>query len=51
MTRYLVVTDDATPADIREAITNLRDKQRRGMRSARTLMSCWRCCRGELVDQ
>jgi hypothetical protein len=28
MTRYLVVTDDATPADICEAITNLRAKQR-----------------------
>ena len=26
--RYLVITDDATPEDIREAITNLRTKQR-----------------------
>jgi hypothetical protein len=31
MTRYLVVTDDATPADICEAITNLRAKQRRAV--------------------
>lgn len=26
--RYLVITDDASPDDIREAITNLRAKQR-----------------------
>lgn len=27
--RFLVVTDDATPDELREAITHLRDKQRR----------------------
>lgn len=26
--RYLVITDDAAPEDIREAIANLRTKQR-----------------------
>lgn len=27
--RYLVVNDDASPDEIREAITNLREKQQR----------------------
>jgi hypothetical protein len=27
--RYLVITDDASPDDLREAITHLREKQRR----------------------
>ena len=26
--RYLVITDDASPDDLRESITNLRTKQR-----------------------
>jgi hypothetical protein len=29
--RYLVITDDATADDLREAITHLRDKQRRAV--------------------
>ena len=28
MARYLVITDDASPEDLREAILNLRAKQR-----------------------
>ena len=29
--KYLVITDDATADDLREAITHLRDKQRRAV--------------------